>query len=97
MDQPWVHRSGVGLSFSKDPGVPPTQHTPQPHVTCVAVLNDGGQVGAAAQLHRHEGRVLADDIAGLAGVDGVELISPPRPCMGQTPALESSASSLKEQ
>lgn len=55
----------------------------QPHVTCVGVVDQGGQVGAGAQVHRHKCCVFADDIAGLAGVDSAELEPPPRPCQGR--------------
>lgn len=49
-------------------------------LTRVVVLDHRGQVLPLVYVHGHEGRVLADHVAGLAGVHGVHLVSAIGPC-----------------
>lgn len=49
-------------------------------LTGVGVLHDRGQVPPLVYVHRHEGRVLADYVAGLAGVHSVHLVPAIGPC-----------------
>lgn len=51
-------------------------------LTGVGVRHHGGQVPALAHVHRHVGSVLADDVAGLAGVHGIHLVAAAGPCGG---------------
>lgn len=49
-------------------------------LTCAGVLHHRVQVPALAHVHGHEGCVLADDTAGLAGVHGTHLVAATGPC-----------------
>lgn len=62
---------------------PSEEPWPRTCLTRVGVSHDGGQVTALASVHRHEGCVLADDVAGLAGVHGVHLVAAAGPCRGR--------------
>lgn len=53
-------------------------------LTGVGVCHHGGQVPALAHVHRHVGSVLADDVAGLAGVHGIHLVAAAGPCGGES-------------
>lgn len=70
--------AGPFFSVSQPQRRPMHRGAPPLHRTCltrVGVLHHRGQVPPLVYVHRHEGCVLADHIASLAGVHSIHLVS----------------------
>lgn len=81
--QPWAPLYPSRLLQPTGAAWPAGVPWPPTRLTGAGVGHHGGQVPPLAHVHGHEGRVLADDVAGPAGVHGARLVAAAGPCGGR--------------